>query len=205
MRKSFLATQTRKRTYHHGNLRQALIQSGLELIAEQGARALTLRELGKRAGVSRMAAYRHFRDRAALLDAIREAGFELFADALEQARLAVRSDFTSRMQALAVAYVRFARENPAYFEVMFSPSGDSAASHHSPAGERAFEALHGTIREGQTSGEVRAGNSLLLASAAWAIVHGISTLELDRQFSKEMAPEKFVEACSGIVVSGLRP
>ena len=205
MRESFLATQTRKRTYHHGNLRQALIQSGLELIAEQGARALTLRELGKRAGVSRMAAYRHFRDRAALLVAIREAGFELFAAALEQARLASKSGFTSRMQALAVAYVRFARENPAHFEVMFSPSEAAEASHHSPAGERAFEALHGTIREGQASGEVRAGNSLLLASAAWAIVHGISTLELERQFSKEMAPEKFVEACSGIVVSGLRP
>ena len=204
VRKSGLATPARKRTYHHGNLRQALIQSGLELIAEQGARALTLRELGKRAGVSRMAPYRHFRDRATLLDAIREAGFELFADALEHARLAAGSDFTSRMQALAVAYVRFARENPAYFEVMFSPSGTSGESSRSQAGERAFEALHGTIREGQASGEVRAGNSLLLASAAWASVHGISTLELERQFSKEMAPEKFVEACSGIVVSGLR-
>ncbi|HEY6987541.1 MAG TPA: TetR/AcrR family transcriptional regulator [Bryobacteraceae bacterium] len=199
-----MAGQTRKRAYHHGNLRQTLIQSGLELIAERGARALTLRELGKRAGVSRMAAYRHFRDRAALLDAIREAGFELFADALEQARLAAGADFTSRMQALAVAYVRFARENPAYFEVMFSPSEASGAASHSQAGERAFEALHGTIREGQERGEVRTGNSLLLASAAWAIVHGISTLELERQFSKEMAPEKFVEACSGIVVSGLR-
>jgi len=204
MRTSFLVTTSRKRTYHHGNLRQALIQSGLELIGEQGARALTLRELGKRAGVSRMAAYRHFRDRAALLDAIREAGFELFAEALEQARLAAGGDFNAVMQALAVAYVRFAREHPAYFEVMFSPSEASAASYHSDAGERAFEALHGTIREGQASGDVRAGNSLLLASAAWAIVHGISTLELERQFSKEMSPEKFVEACSGIVISGLR-
>ena len=200
-----MATSTRKRTYHHGNLRQTLIQSGLELIAEQGARALTLRELGKRAGVSRMAAYRHFRDRAALLDAIREAGFELFAGVLERARLAAAGNFTSVMQALAVAYVRFARENPAYFEVMFSPSEAPAASYHSPAGERAFEALHGTIREGQASGEVRDGNSLLLASAAWAIVHGISTLELEQQFSEEMPSEKFIETCSGVVISGLRP
>jgi AcrR family transcriptional regulator len=205
MRESFLATSTRKRTYHHGNLRQALIQSGLALIAEQGARALTLRELGKRAGVSRMAAYRHFRDRAALLDAIREAGFELFADALEQARLAAGGNFTSAMQALAVAYVRFARENPAYFEVMFSPSEASAASHHSEAGEKAFETLHRTIREGQANGDVRAGDSLLLASAAWAIVHGISTLGLEQLVSKDIPPEKFVEACSGVIVSGLRP
>src|SRR6476661_4128845 len=68
VRRFFLATRTPKRSYHHGNLRLTLIQAGLDLIAEQGARALTLRELGKRAGVSRTAAYRHFRDRAALLE-----------------------------------------------------------------------------------------------------------------------------------------
>lgn len=205
MRKFSLATHTRKRTYHHGNLRQALIESGLELIAEQGARSLTLRELGKRAGVSRMAAYRHFRDRAALLAAIRDAGFELFADALERARLAAGEDFTPRMQALSVAYIRFARENPAYFEVMFGPAALADASYRSEAGERAFEVLHQTIRDGQQTGDVRAGNSALLASAAWAIVHGISTLELERQFTAEMAPDAFVEACSGLILTGLRP
>src|SRR5882724_331118 len=113
----------RKRSYHHGNLRAALIETGLELIAEQGVRALTLRELGKRARVSRMAAYRHFRDRAELLGAVQNAGFEQFADALERARLTAGDGFTARMQALSLAYVRFAREHPAYFEVMFGPSG----------------------------------------------------------------------------------
>jgi AcrR family transcriptional regulator len=190
--------------YHHGNLRRTLIQTGLDLIAEQGARALTLRELGKRAGVSRMAAYRHFRDRAALLEAIREAGFERFAEALEQAGLAAGADFTARMQALSVAYVRFAREYPAYFEVMFSPAGELEASHRSDAGERAFEVLHQTIRDGQTAGEVRAGDSLLLACAAWAIVHGIATLQLERLCSAEMAPDAFIEACSGVILTGLQ-
>lgn len=190
--------------YHHGNLRLTLIQTGLELIAEHGTRALTLRELGKRAGVSRTAAYRHFRDRAALLEAIQEAGFERFADALEQARLAAGDDFTLRMQALSAAYVRFAREYPAYFEVMFSPSGEPEGSGRSEAGERAFEALHQTIRDGQQTGDVRAGDSLLLACAAWAIVHGIATLQLERLFAAEMTPGTFVEACSGVVLTGLK-
>ncbi len=190
--------------YHHGNLRLTLIQTGLELIAEHGTRALTLRELGKRAGVSRTAAYRHFRDRAALLEAIQEAGFERFADALEQARLAAGDDFTLRMQALSAAYVRFAREYPAYFEVMFSPSGEPEASGRSEAGERAFEALHQTIRDGQQTGDVRAGDSLLLACAAWAIVHGIATLQLERLFAAEMTSGTFVEACSGVVLTGLK-
>jgi AcrR family transcriptional regulator len=198
MRKSFLAN------YHHGNLRLTLIQTGLDLIAEHGARALTLRELGKRAGVSRMAAYRHFRDRAALLEAIQEAGFERFAEALEQARLAAGDDFTHRMRALAVAYVRFARENPAYFEVMFSPAGEPEASRRSEAGERAFETIHRTIREGQEAGDVRAGDALLLACAAWAIVHGIATLQMERLFTAEMTLDAFIQACSGVILTGLQ-
>lgn len=190
--------------YHHGNLRLTLIQTGLDLIAEHGARALTLRELGKRAGVSRMAAYRHFRDRAALLEAIQEAGFERFAEALEGARLTAGDDFTTRMRALSVAYVRFARDYPAYFEVMFSPTGEPEASSRSESGERAFEALHRTIREGQESGDVRAGDPLLLACAAWAIVHGIATLQLERLFAAEMTPDAFIDTCSGVILTGLK-
>jgi AcrR family transcriptional regulator len=190
--------------YHHGNLRLTLIQTGLDLIAEHGARALTLRELGKRAGVSRMAAYRHFRDRAALLEAIQEAGFERFAEALEQARLTAGEDFTLRMRALSVAYVRFAREYPAYFEVMFSPAGEPETRHRSEAGERAFEALHQTIRDGQQTGDVRAGDSLLLACAAWAIVHGIATLQLERLFAADLPPDAFIDACSGVILTGLK-
>lgn len=194
-----------KSSYHHGNLRLTLIQAGLDLIAEQGARALTLRELGKRTGVSRTAAYRHFRDRAALLEAIRNAGFERFAEALEQARLAAGDDFTARMQSLSLAYVHFARENPAYFEVMFGPAETPEASHQSEPGERAFEVLHQTIRDGQQTGDVRAGNSLLLACAAWAIVHGIGTLQLEQLFAAEMAPDAFIQACAGLILTGLCP
>src|SRR5215475_15048970 len=107
------------RPYHHGNLRQALIDAGLKLIEKKGVRALTLREIGTRVGVSRMAAYRHFSDKADLLAAIREAGFAQFADALEQARSKGKT-FPARLKAMALAYVRFASEHPAHFEVMFS-------------------------------------------------------------------------------------
>src|SRR5258708_31186887 len=85
-----LSTQTcensRVASYHHGNLRAALIDTSLKLIEEKGVRALTLREIGTRAGVSRTAAYRHFTNKAALLAAISEAGFKEFGDALEAPR-----------------------------------------------------------------------------------------------------------------------
>jgi len=107
-------------------------------------------------------------------------------------------------RALAVAYVRFAREYPAYFEVMFSRTGELEASRRSEPGERAFETLHQTIREGQESGDVRAGDSLLLACAAWAIVHGIATLQLETLFTANMTSDAFIEACSGVVLTGLK-
>src|ERR1700719_1041429 len=100
--------------YHHGNLRAALIETGLKLIEEKGVKALTLREIGSRAGVSRMAAYRHFADKADLLGAISEAGFSQFADALEKARHEAPADTASRLDAMGLAYVRFAAEHPAY-------------------------------------------------------------------------------------------
>src|SRR5262249_50891662 len=124
----------KSRGYHHGNLPEALIEAGLKLIEKKGVRALTLREIGARVGVSRMAAYRHFSDKTDLLAAIREAGFQQFVEALEVARSKAGKAFSSRLKAMALAYVRFAAEHPAHFEVMFSPD---QALRPSPAGARA--------------------------------------------------------------------
>src|SRR5687767_10141651 len=105
--------------YHHGNLRSSLIEAGLKLIARKGVQSLTLREIGVQLGVSRMAAYRHFSNKADLLAAISEAGFTLFADALDDARRGAGRECASQLRAMAVAYVRFAGAYPAYYEVMF--------------------------------------------------------------------------------------
>jgi AcrR family transcriptional regulator len=191
--------------YHHGNLRVALIEAGLKLIEEKGVRALTLREIGTRVGVSRMAAYRHFSDKADLLAAIREAGFVQFVEALESAWHAALPDFASRMTALALAYVRFAANHRAHFEVMFSPAAreESNAPPGDGPGARAFGILADTIRAGQESGEVREGDPVLFARMAWAQVHGISMLGLEPDLRPSGAGTKFVELCSGILQAGL--
>jgi AcrR family transcriptional regulator len=193
---------TKDRPYHHGNLPAALIEEGLKLIQKKGVRALTLREIGSRVGVSRMAAYRHFADKAALLAAIREAGFAQFADALEQARAKAGKTFSSRLKAMAVAYVHFATEHPAHFEVMFSWAPHQAAP-PSPAGARAFGILEQTIREGQQSGDVRPGDSTVLARLVWAQVHGVSLLRLAPDLSPKGAGTRFVEFCAEILQIGL--
>ena len=191
-----------ERPYHHGNLPAALIDAGLKLIEKKGVRALTLREIGARVGVSRMAAYRHFSDKADLLAAIREAGFSQFADALEQARSRAGKTFSSRLRAMALAYVRFAAEHPAHFEVMFSWSPEHPAR-PSPAGERAFGILEHTIREGQQSGDVGPGDSVTIARVVWAQVHGVSILRLAPDLSPRGAGARFVEFSSDILEAGL--
>jgi AcrR family transcriptional regulator len=193
-----------KKAYHHGNLRAALIEAGLELIASKGVGALTLREIGTRLGVSRMAAYRHFADKSALVAAIREAGFLKFGDALQQACDGADPRFVPRMAAMALAYVAFARQNPAYFEVMFETNNAAEQPVMSAAGDRAFHILEQTIIDGQASGEVRPGDSELLACAAWGLVHGISALHLDQLYARERyTPSDFVTTCSGLLLTGL--
>jgi AcrR family transcriptional regulator len=201
-------TQRKRRgQYHHGDLRSALIEGGLKLIAQKGVRALTLREIGSRLGVSRMAAYRHFSDKADLLAAIREAGFTLFSDVLEAARQKAGKTCASRLKAMAFAYVRFAATHPAYYEVMFSWNidGSSPNGKPSPAGARAFGILEETIRQGQATGEVRSGDSVLLARLVWAQVHGISMLRLATDLTPRGDGTKFVEFSSEVLESGLRP
>jgi AcrR family transcriptional regulator len=195
-----------KRSYHHGNLRAVLIEAGLEIVAEKGVRALTLREIGARVGVSRTAAYRHFAEKTKLLAAIREAGFEKFAAALGKGRDAAKPEFAARLNAMGVAYVRFAREHPAYFEVMFSPAPVIEPKEPSEAEERAFRILEQAIVEAQAKGVVRAGDTRLMARAAWALVHGIGALKLDRMASEE-APDQddFVIACSTLLLEGMLP
>jgi AcrR family transcriptional regulator len=193
-----------KRPYHHGNLREALIRSGLKLIEDQGVRALTLREIGARTGVSRTAAYRHFADKDDLLAAIREAGFGLFADSLEAAKQAAPPDFATRLTAMALAYVRFAAHHPAYYEVMFGWRGNPATeTTPSEQGTRAFGILEQTIREGQETGEARSGDTLMLAHLVWAQVHGISTLGLYPDLRPEGAGARFVEFSSEVLLTGL--
>src|SRR6478736_10491603 len=100
------------RTYHHGDLRRAVLTAALDVIRTEGPGALSLRDLARRAGVSHAAPAHHFKDRTGLLTAIAAEGYALFADALADA-----PDLRER----GVAYVRFAATHPAHFQVMFQP------------------------------------------------------------------------------------
>lgn len=109
------------RPYHHGSLRETLIEEGRRILLEEGPQAVTLRELARRAGVSHGAPQRHFQDRDALLDAIAAQGFEELADQLEGARAPGTPE--TRLQEYAKVHVGFAVANGPLMELMFSRPG----------------------------------------------------------------------------------
>jgi len=108
-----------ERGYHHGNLKEALLQAALGLIAEKGAAGFTFADAARMAGVSPAAPYRHFRDRDELLSSIAQRGFEQFESALSQAWDDGRPDTVTAFERVGKAYLAFAREEPAYYSAMF--------------------------------------------------------------------------------------
>jgi AcrR family transcriptional regulator len=166
------------RGYHHGNLREALMQAALDLIAEKGPTGFTFAEAARSAGVSPAAPYRHFRDRDQLLADVAQRGFEQFAVALEKAWDQGRPDVQSAFERLGRAYLAFARNAPAYYSAMFE-SGlalvDNPALHE--AGERAYAVLRNAsealVASMPASGRPPAS---MVSFHVWALSHGIASL-----------------------------
>jgi AcrR family transcriptional regulator len=190
-------SRRRKRSYHHGDLRAAVLAAAGQLLEKNCVVALSLREAARRAGVSHNAPYRHFPDRRALLAALAAEGFRSFA---EQLAVAERE---GGLRARGEAYVRFALANPQRFRLMFSAglriSGD--ASLREQAG-RAFGGLEQAISAHAGQGAPHAGEGAPHAAlAAWALVHGLSHLLLDKKLAgaEREGTEAFVRAVLGAV------
>jgi len=166
------------RPYHHGNLREALIEAALEILERDGE-DLTLRAAAKLAGVSHTAPYNHFADKEGLLAATAVRGFEKLTAAVEAARLSAGSDMGDQLVATAHAYVFFAAEQPALFRLMFGPRKANAEDVRM-AGLAAFNALVEVMRDGMAAGTFRDGDPRSAAFAAWSLVHGMSQLAIDR-------------------------
>ena len=172
----------RKRPYHHGNLRQALIDAALELIEEQGVSALTLREVARRVGVTHAAPQRHFADRAALVAAVAEQGFRGLGAHVAAVRASARTP-AQRLRAIGVAYVEYALAHPAHLRVMFSPEVADKSRH--PELAAAAQAVHAglvdQIGDAQRHGSIAPGDPDELSFAAWSMVHGCAVLLIDGQ------------------------
>lgn len=170
-------------SYHHGNLREALVAEGLRLLEEAPGEGFSLRELARRVGVSANATYRHFASKDALLQALAAEGFRRFA--LAQARAARGTpDPREGFLAAGQAYVAFASAHPALFRLMFGRfSASQRGEELAAAGQLAFDGLcHGVAA---ALGQPVASPAVEVAALqAWSLVHGLSHLLLDGQLQR---------------------
>ncbi|MFM7427015.1 MAG: TetR/AcrR family transcriptional regulator [Elainella sp.] len=198
------ARPAEKSGYHHGDLRQSLINAAIELIQAGDTSQLSLREVARRVGVSHNAPYRHFQDKEALLSAVAEQGFRGLYQATEQALVGLPTDAAQRLSAIGAAYVLFAVQHPVYYRVMFSLEGNRQDVGLQAAIEQSSGVLFTVIQSGQAAGTFRDGDPDLMAQVAWAFVHGIAMLAIEGQLpvAQNGSLDQFLQASSQLLIQG---
>lgn len=165
--------------YHHGNLRRALIDAALDMIAEHGVKSLSIREVAKKAGVSHAAPYRHFKDKENLLCAVAIEGFDLVIQDTLNRFEQFKEDPLMRFRESGLAYIDFAAAYPSHYRVMFSSGEHNVSEDLEKRSSEAFMILYTSIAECQAEKLVRPLDTFELAMAAWSIVHGYAMLVID--------------------------
>ncbi len=189
-----------RENYHHGNLREALIESALGLIAKAGPNGFTLAEVARAVGVSGAAPYRHFRDRNALIGEIARQGFDRFAEQLFAAWDDGKPNPVGAIEAVARAYLGFARREPAFYAAMFEPgfSLDEDAALLASS-ERAFGVLRLAADAATRAMPAQSRPpALMVALHIWSMAHGVASLFIEGPsgFRRRlpMSPEDLLEA-----------
>ncbi len=175
--------------YHHGDLKNALIDAGLRVMVKHGLDGLNLREVARVAGVSHAAPYRHFSDKHALVAAIADAGFEQLAAAVRAVDAARFANATARLAAAGSVYVCFANDHPDHFRLMFNRANERLGMAPADAVSKVgFEFLVRRIGEGQQRGELRPGDPLDMAKCLWSGMHGLAMLAIEDQLRLPQLP-----------------
>lgn len=196
-----------KRGYHHGNLRQALVDATLELIADKGPQGFTLAEAAKNAGVSAAAPYRHFSGREDLIAEVARQGYELFGDLLEYAYDEGRPSPLAAFEAVGRAYLAFARKHPGHYIAMFESGvapGDTPEL--ARAADRSAQVMHraATTLSARMPPELRPPPAMFSAHIS-AMSHGIVELYARGRPGARtpFTPEELLETGIGIYLRGL--
>lgn len=180
-----MADLTGKKPHHHGDLRAALIQSGIEILTESGLDALTLRRCAARAGVSHAAPAHHFDGLAGLRGAIAKEGFDRFRQQMLRARAAGGQDPKGRILSLCRGYLEFAVENPGLFTLIFSCGPMSQFEEDMNAGSAT---AYGVLRETCAPFVPKDTDPMVIETQVWSLIHGFSHLFLAGTFGPGHGP-----------------
>jgi len=169
--------------YHHGDVRNVLLQQAENILIDEGPAGLSLRRLARLTGVSEAAPYRHFDGKDGILAAVAIAAFERFAEQLETAA-ASTENHEERIMALGAAYVQFAFENPQHFRLIFGRERPPLDQYPElrDAADNAFDVLQRAVTSVDRKAEMtlaEAASAYNRALAAWSRAHGIAMLVID--------------------------
>jgi AcrR family transcriptional regulator len=173
-----VATSSRRSTYHHGDLANALTDAATELAREGGPEAVVLREAARRVGVSATAAYRHFASHGDLYHAVKSRAQDQLADYMEE-DAATAADPIERLRAIGSAYLRFALAEPGLYRTAFSREDTSAPHQAEPADFRSYRMLQTVLDEVMAAGLLDPARRAHCETALWSTVHGLALLLLD--------------------------
>ena len=182
----------KKKTYHHGDLKNALIKAGVEILANDGVSGLSLRKVALKAGVSHAAPYSHFADKQALIAAISTEGFRQLYKRMSAVAEEFKIQPEKQLVEVAWAYVQFAMDDPDRFKVMFSGVLEKEKEYTEFVAEsqRNFQLVKMIVEANQASGILRSGDSELTALSAWGIIHGFVMLLMEGQIPHSTLEKK---------------
>jgi AcrR family transcriptional regulator len=176
---------TTGKKYHHGDLKNALIQAGIEILATEGVGALSLRRVARAAGVSHAAPYAHFADKQALIAAISTAGYQKLHDRLSVVLAHYPDDPARQLVEVGWTYLDFALTDTAHFKITFSGVVEQERAY--PAlvenAQQSFRLVVQIVTACQARGILKAGPSDLLTLSIWGAIHGLISLILEEQAS----------------------
>ncbi|MFI9558298.1 TetR/AcrR family transcriptional regulator [Nonomuraea endophytica] len=196
---------TDERPYHHGNLRAALLDAAERVLRDHGADQLALRDLAREIGVSHAAPRRHFPNRQALLDALAVAGFARLDTTLRTAMAGAGDDFPARVRATMTAYTRFATDNAALLELMYTCKHRPDATLIVEAAEAPFGLMIELILQGQAQGMLEAGDDTArIGIVLFATLQGIAAL-INGNFVDPELLDGLVETAVEQFLRGARP
>ena len=175
----------KKKAYHHGDLKNALIEAGADILSQEGVNGLSLRKVAQKAGVSHAAPYAHFADKQALIAAISTEGYRRLYGALAATRQHYEGDPLRQLVEGAWAYVQFALDDPAHFKITLSGAVEKEKDYPAfvEVAKQSFALLVSIVESCQAKKILNAGPSDIVAVGVWSLIHGFVSLLLEDQIS----------------------
>jgi len=196
-------------SYHHGNLRSALLEIAEQQLQDVGVESLSLRALARSLGVSQTAPYRHFEDKKQLLVALATKGYRELFNLLTDASNAKAPNPEAQMRALAHSYINFSRVNPELFKLMFGPSLEpmDVETKLRAVTRETFHLVRSIMEAGINNNDFRDCDVDYLSNSAWSSIYGLAILAIDSPelFERHIELRKQVDFGVDILIAGLRP